>query len=502
MALQRQLNRVRIALWCRMAFAVALLLLALLVLVALEAALLAVASAALLIVPYLAATVVLENPPLALVGTTVVYAGLVFALGCAARAMGADDHSETAVNAVTGAYVVVVLSSLAAVGYTVVEILSYSVEAAVLLCGVLVAGGYVSGLFFMADSWSNTDAEDRSVDFSAHLDSDDGDDSDTVGIQTEMRRVLEEFHHTAGLREYLLAVTATVAALGAVYTGATAIPRFYHLPALAAAGSFCLVGAQVGATARSEVTGDTAVLRNLEHTVGFDGTQTTGSDSERTSEAEREDRERQSLQRIVDRLAAQVAVPAPEVRVGSSATPTAVTAGYRPATSTIVVSRGLLEELEDRELEAVLAHELAHVINRDAAVMTFLAVPGANANAAIVRHVINPVVAIPAAVAYAVSRWCIAVVSSTREYAADDGAVAITGDPAALASALEKLDAELERRPSSDLRESRSTAAFSIVPPPWEEHRFFDRTRRFVNRRIFGTHPPTEKRIERLRTRA
>jgi heat shock protein HtpX len=41
----------------------------------------------------------------------------------------------------------------------------------------------------------------------------------------------------------------------------------------------------------------------------------------------------------------------------------------------------------------------------------------------------------------------------------------------------------------------------SIVPPPWEEHRFFDRTRRFLFRRLFGTHPPTERRIERLRAR-
>ncbi|AFO59284.1 peptidase M48 Ste24p [Natrinema sp. J7-2] len=49
------------------------------------------------------------------------------------------------------------------------------------------------------------------------------------------------------------------------------------------------------------------------------------------------------------------------------------------------------------------------------------------------------------------------------------------------------------------MREHRSTVAFSIIPPPWEEHRVFDRTRRVIARKMFGTHPLTEKRIGRLR---
>lgn len=98
------------------------------------------------------------------------------------------------------------------------------------------------------------------------------------------------------------------------------------------------------------------------------------------------------------------------------------------------------------------------------------------------------------------SQWTVALVARYREYVADRSAVAMTGDPAALASALETLDSELSLRPTSDLRGNRSTAAFSIVPPPWEEHPFFDRARYFIRRRLFGTHPPTAKRIERLRT--
>jgi len=89
--------------------------------------------------------------------------------------------------------------------------------------------------------------------------------------------------------------------------------------------------------------------------------------------------------------------------------------------------------------------------------------------------------------------------ASVERTIADQAAVEITGDPAALASALETLGDDLPRRPTTDVRGYRSTAAFSIVPPPWEEYRFFDRTRRFVRRRLFGTHPPTGKRIERLR---
>lgn len=227
------------------------------------------------------------------------------------------------------------------------------------------------------------------------------------------------------------------------------------------------------------------------------------------TELDADDTERlEDLQARVDRLANQAGVPAPTVRLGRDRTPIAATVGIRPQTSTIVVSRGLYEELSDRELEAVLAHELAHVLNRDAAILTFLSIPRVKAHAMLETELEgqkspyhHPVVSIPIFVVAGLSRWACTVVARYREYVADRGAVAITGDPAALASALETLDHDLEFRPSSDLREHRSTAAFSIVPPPWEEHRFFDRTRRFVARRLFGTHPSTEKRVERLRAR-
>lgn len=222
------------------------------------------------------------------------------------------------------------------------------------------------------------------------------------------------------------------------------------------------------------------------------------------------DNDTRELQARVNRLASQANLPAPTVKVGRKRVPLAATIGLRPETSTIIVSTGLVDLLTDRELESVLAHELAHVSNRDAAMLTVLSLPVAK-----VRLIMAAVdeessrqaplhggFAAVAPIVAGVCRWAVIVVARYREYVADRGAVAITGDPAALVSALEKLDAELEDQPLSDLRQRRSTIAFSIVPPPWEERRFFDRPRRYIARTIFGTHPRTERRIKRLRSDA
>ena len=284
-----------------------------------------------------------------------------------------------------------------------------------------------------------------------------------------------------GLAGSILAVALAIAALRAVAVlGRARSPSDLALP-LAVIAGVGLALAHLGGLVRAELR-ETAVLDDLTEDLG------------RAVEDERQ----AALTERVARLAAQADVPAPAVRLVASRTPTAAAVGYRPAESTLVVSTGLVDALEDRQLDAVLAHELAHVANRDAAVLTALSFPRAAAHRAFYRYGLNPVVALLAGVAALTSRTCTAVVARAREYGADDGAVALTGDPAALASALETLDSTLGRRPSTDLRES-SAAAFSIVPPPWEEHPFFDRTRRLIDRGLLGTHPPTDTRIDRLR---
>jgi heat shock protein HtpX len=201
----------------------------------------------------------------------------------------------------------------------------------------------------------------------------------------------------------------------------------------------------------------------------------------------------------VRRLAVQAGCSVPAVRIGASWVPQAATVGYRPGDSEIVVSRGLVETLSERELDAVLAHELAHLLNRDAAVLTALSVPRAKAVRLLSSMGLFGLAAgAPVIVANVLS---VPVVARYREYVADHAAAELTGDAAAVAGALATIDEEYREVNREDMRTQPSTAAFGIVPPPWRERHVLDGAIRFVRRRIFGTHPPTEKRIERLQAR-
>ena len=211
--------------------------------------------------------------------------------------------------------------------------------------------------------------------------------------------------------------------------------------------------------------------------------------------AENDDIQRDITTRV-HRLAAQADISPPAVRIGQSPFPQAATVGYRPEESVLVVSRGLIEELDDEELDAVLAHETAHLLNRDAAVLTALSIPPARASRV---FSVAPLMVIAWTLA-GFSRVAVSLVARYREYVADYAGARLTGDPAALASALAKLDHGARVSPSRDARAHRSTAAFGIVPPPWKERQFFDGVARFVRRTLLATHPPTEKRIRRLQS--
>ncbi|MWV41419.1 M48 family metalloprotease [Natrialba sp. INN-245] len=383
-----------------------------------------------------------------------------------------DDRSETGDWLVLGVFVVGYLS------FAISELFAAVLVVAVVGVGIaaVVAPGLLESL------------RNRLVELAPEADDDR--ERDWYGLADETQRFVARLEAAPGPRPSAVAVGIAIVGLTGSYAAATVLATGTIAVGLAAVCALAFVGVHLGNAVRDEFAGDTAVLRDLADRV----------DLERLADGSADD-ERGDLQMTIARLAGQADLPAPDVRIAGTAAPAALSVGYRPSSSTIVLSRGLCESLDDRELEAVLAHELAHVANRDAAVLSALAAPGAVARVASSRYGFNPVVEPFALLVGAASRLAVGVVARAREYAADDGAVAITGDPAGLASALEALDRDLERRPREDLRAREFASAFSIVPPPWEEHRFFDRTRRFVSRTIFGTHPSTEKRIDRLRAR-
>lgn len=211
------------------------------------------------------------------------------------------------------------------------------------------------------------------------------------------------------------------------------------------------------------------------------------------------------LHAAVERLCQLADLPKPRVAIARTDLPNAFAAGRSPKTSTVCVTTGLLERLEPRELEGVLAHELSHIANRDVMVMTvasFLATVAGllvrwgvytgsfggsrrqNGNAAAFLLVL-----LVSVVVYVLSFLLLRALSRHREFAADRGGAIMTGAPSQLASALAKITGSMARIPTRDLRAAEGLNAFFIVPAV---------ARGFSLSSLFHTHPPVEKRIERL----
>jgi len=224
-----------------------------------------------------------------------------------------------------------------------------------------------------------------------------------------------------------------------------------------------------------------------------------------------------AVEGMLSRLAAHADVPVPTLVVVPATAPNAFTAG-RTGDATVVVTTALLDTLDDDQQRAILAHEIAHVANRDVAVMSGAYVlPSLTdwlvtvSKSSIRRTIGNigaasmftlrgaiawAIVSVPlvlttalvAVVFRAASTALSRVLGHYREFAADEGAVALTGDPGALASALERLDASIETTPQSDLRTGHSgIEALGVVPLG------------STDGLTPTTHPPTDRRIERLR---
>ena len=214
------------------------------------------------------------------------------------------------------------------------------------------------------------------------------------------------------------------------------------------------------------------------------------------------------LHAAVDRLAALADLPKPKVAVVNTNMPNAFATGRNPQNSVIAVTTGLMARLEQPELEAVLAHELTHVKNRDATVITiasFLSTVaffimrsfmwgglggygglgrGRGRNGA--GSVLLAYLA--ALLVWVISFFLIRALSRSREYAADRGSAIITGAPSQLSSALLKISGTMQRIPSRDLREVEGMNAFFTVPALGGSSLM----------ELLSTHPSVEHRIERL----
>ncbi|MFC4450700.1 zinc metalloprotease HtpX [Halorussus aquaticus] len=206
------------------------------------------------------------------------------------------------------------------------------------------------------------------------------------------------------------------------------------------------------------------------------------------------------LHRTLGRLSQQADLPKPKVAVVDSRVPNAFATGRSQKNAAVAVTTGLMKTLDSDELEGVLAHELAHVKNRDMMVMTiasflstiaFLVVRwgwwfgGGN------REKGQPQVWVAIAaslVVWVISFLLIRALSRYREFAADRGGATITGKPSALASALMTIDSGMSKVPKDDFREQSEMNAFFIIPLKND----------FIGK-VFSTHPSTEKRVERLR---
>jgi len=204
------------------------------------------------------------------------------------------------------------------------------------------------------------------------------------------------------------------------------------------------------------------------------------------------------LHAMIERLCIQADLPKPRIAIADTDVPNAFAMGRSPKNAVVCATTGIMRTLEPHELEGVMAHELAHVKNRDVMIMT-LASFFASMASMISQFAFfwgsddddspaGAVVFLVSFLVYIISFFLMLALSRYREFTADRGAALITGRPSALASALMKISGEVQRVPTRDLRTAGEMNAFFIVPLGVKS----------AVQTLFSTHPPIEKRIERL----
>jgi len=214
-----------------------------------------------------------------------------------------------------------------------------------------------------------------------------------------------------------------------------------------------------------------------------------------------------ALHDMVERLCAMADLPKPRIAIMDTPVPNAFATGRSPKHAAVCVTTGLWERLEPKEVEAVLAHELSHIANRDVLVMTvasfFAMLAGLLTRFGLYAGMLGggggrrdnnngpPVWLIVLAVSiavYVISYILIRTLSRYREYAADRGSALITGAPEYLMSALQKISSQMTLIPNRDLRQVEGMNAFFIVPAKVKS----------AAAELFMDHPPLEKRIAAL----
>ncbi len=216
------------------------------------------------------------------------------------------------------------------------------------------------------------------------------------------------------------------------------------------------------------------------------------------------------LHDVIERIIARNNLPKPKIAVINTRMPNAFATGKGKRSSVVAVTTGLLDLLDTEELEGVLAHELTHIQNRDVLVLTL-----ASLFSTVAWYLMQfgfysggmgygygygyggrdrnnagglAIVVIVAMLTWVISFLVIRAISRYREFAADRGSAQMTGKPAKLANALMKISGNMHRMPTKDLRQAEGLNAFFIIPAASGST--------IIN--LFSTHPPVEKRIEKL----
>ncbi|MBT1177004.1 zinc metalloprotease HtpX [Bifidobacterium callimiconis] len=215
------------------------------------------------------------------------------------------------------------------------------------------------------------------------------------------------------------------------------------------------------------------------------------------------EQEAPGLYRIVRELSARAGKPMPRIYIAPTMSPNAFATGRNERHAAVCCTQGILQLLNEREIRGVLGHELMHVYNRDiltgaiasamSTVITYLGYSlmyfggssdddrengGGNVLGLLVSMILAPIGA--SLIQMAISR--------TREFDADEDGSRLTGDPEALASALNKIESGVQMAPMAQTAGTQSVSALMIANPFTAEGLS----------RLFSTHPPTSERIARL----